>query len=246
MAISKQYLNQAIEMLSGNKQSEITQNQNAYNTNLQSLEGQKAGVNQNFDRQLEQNSINTTMNKNQYLNNSLARGIGRSTIATSGAAGIQDSGNRRANYVEQDRVNALNNIEAQKSILQQNLQATLLGIETDYNSQAMKLAMDLEDRAWSRSQSSRGSSGGGSSSSSKNTESAWGTFDTMMNNYINQGGFSPRTWAEQQYRAGAIDEETYRAMVSIGQEAESKKINRNNKAQSDRNASWNEKYRQTK
>lgn len=150
MAITKEYLNQAIDMLSGNKTNEITQNQTAYKTNLQSLEGQKAGTNQNFDKQLEQNTINTTKSKNNYLNNSLSRGLGRSTIATSGAAGIQDSGNKIANVVEQDRAIAVNNIEAQKTILQQNLQATLLGLESSFTSQAQTLGQQLEAQAYAR------------------------------------------------------------------------------------------------
>lgn len=150
MAITKEYLNQAIDMLSGNKTNEITQNNTAFKTNLQSLEGQKAGTNQNFDKQLEQNTINTTKSQNNYLNNSLSRGLGRSTIATSGAAGIQDSGNKIANVVEQDRAIAVNNIEAQKTILQQNLQATLLGLESSYDSQAQTLGQQLEAQAYAR------------------------------------------------------------------------------------------------
>lgn len=150
MAVDKKYMEEAKQMLSGGMEANKVQLNNSFNQNVQGLEGQKAGVNQNFGNQLEQNAINTTGNKNQYLNNSLARGLGRSTIATSGAAGIQDSGNRRANYIEQDKTNALGNIEAQKAILQQSLQESLLGLTTQFESQSLTMAGQLENQAYSR------------------------------------------------------------------------------------------------
>ena len=142
MAIDKAYLEEAKQMLAGSLENQNVQLQNSFSQNVQGLEGQKAGVNQNFDKQLEQNAINTTNAQNQYLNNSLARGLGRSTIATSGAAGIKDSGNRIANNVNTDRTNALDNIEAQKVKLSEALQASLLGLSANFESQQLTLAQD--------------------------------------------------------------------------------------------------------
>ena len=126
MSIDKKYLEEAKAMLSGQFNTNRVQLNNSFNQNVSSLEGQKGGVNQNFDNQLEQNARNTTRSKNQYNNNTLARGIGRSTVATSGMAGIQDSGNRIAGEVNQSRTDALGQIEAQKVQLQQALQDSLL------------------------------------------------------------------------------------------------------------------------
>ena len=150
MAIDKAYLEEAKQMLSGGMEAQKIQLQNSLAQNMQGLEGQKAGVNQNFDRQLEQNAINTTNAQNQYLNNSLARGLGRSTIATSGAAGIKDSGNRIANNVNTDRTNALGDIEAQKVKLTEALQSSLLGLQSNFDSQALTLAQQLEEAAYNR------------------------------------------------------------------------------------------------
>ena len=150
MAIDKAYLEEAKQMLSGGMEAQKVQLQNSLAQNVQGLEGQKAGVNQNFDKQLEQNAINTTNAQNQYLNNSLARGLGRSTIATSGAAGIKDSGNRIANNVNTDRTNALDNIEAQKVKLSEALQASLLGLSANFESQQLTLAQQLADSAYNR------------------------------------------------------------------------------------------------
>lgn len=152
MAIDKKYLQEAMEMLDGGYNSQRVQLQNSFNQNTQSLEGQKAGVNQNFDNQLQQNTINTTKSTNAYNNQSLARGLGRSTIATSGQAGIRDSGNRIANLVETDRTNAMANIEAQKVQLNQALQESLLGLETKKQSEALSMAQQLEAMMYQREQ----------------------------------------------------------------------------------------------
>lgn len=150
MAIDKKYLEEAKQMLSGGFENQKVQLNNSFNQNTQSLEGQKGGVNQNFDNQLEQNAMNTTRSKNQYNNNSIARGLGRSTIATSGQAGIQDSGNRIANSVEEQRTGALGNIEAQKTMLQQSLQESLLGLTAQQDSESLGLAQQLEEKAYGR------------------------------------------------------------------------------------------------
>jgi hypothetical protein len=172
MAIDRKYLDEAMEMLSGSKENQKVQLNNSFNQNVQGLEGQKAGVNQNFDNQLEQNTRNTVKSKNQYGNNTLSRGLGRSTIATSGQAGIQDQGNRIAGEVNQNRTDVLGQIEAQKVQLQQALQDSLLGIETQTQSDTQTLAMQLEqqayERSWAREQfewqkSQAGRSGGGGS-----------------------------------------------------------------------------------
>ena len=150
MAIDKKYLEEAKQMLSGQFNNNRVQLNNSFAQNVQGLEGQKAGVNQNFDNQLEQNSRNVITSQNQYNNNTLARGLGRSTIATSGQAGIKDSGNRIANQVNQGRTDALGQIEAQKVQLQQALQENLLGITSKEESEALSLAQQLEGIAYER------------------------------------------------------------------------------------------------
>ena len=156
MAIDKKYLEEAKQMLMGGYENQKVQLNNSFNQNVQSLEGQKAGVNQNFDNQLQQNAMNTTRSKNQYNNNTIARGLGRSTVATSGMAGIQDQGNRIANQVNDQRTQALGNIESQKTMLQQALQESLLGLQSKQESEALSLAQQLEalqyERDWQNQQ----------------------------------------------------------------------------------------------
>ena len=219
MAIDRKYLNDAMEMLGGSFEAQKTQYQNSFNQNIQSLEGQKGGVNQNFDNQLEQNSRNTTRSKNQYNNNTLSRGLGRSTIATSGMAGIQDQGNRISNEVNEQRTAALGNIEAQKALLQQSLQESLLGLQAQQDSEALSLAQQLEQQAydrafqreqfdWQKAQAGRSSSGGyssrrsggsGSGSSGSNFDStkAWRYFDQLLADDMKNGTYEAGRYASQ-------------------------------------------------
>jgi hypothetical protein len=154
--VDKKYLEEAKQMLMGGYENQKVQLNNSFNQNVQGLEGQKAGVNQNFDNQLQQNAMNTTRSQNQYNNNTLARGLGRSTIATSGQAGIQDQGNRIANQVNDQRTQALGNIESQKTLLQQALQENLLGLQSKQESESLSLAQQLEalqyERDWQNQQ----------------------------------------------------------------------------------------------
>ena len=54
--VDKKYLEEAKQMLSGQFNNNRVQLNNSFAQNVQGLEGQKAGVNQNFDNQLEQNA----------------------------------------------------------------------------------------------------------------------------------------------------------------------------------------------
>ena len=239
MAIDRKYLNDAMEMLGGSFEAQKTQYQNSYNQNIQSLEGQKGGVNQNFDNQLEQNSRNTTRSKNQYNNNTLSRGLGRSTVATSGMAGIQDQGNRISNEVNEQRTAALGNIEAQKALLQQSLQESLLGLQAQQDSEALSLAQQLEQQAydrafqreqfdWQKSQAGRSSSGGyssggsgGSGSSGSNFDStkAWRYFDQLLADDMKNGTYEAGRFAAQ---VGSLSPSDSAAMMRAYEESQRK------------------------
>lgn len=223
MAVDKKYLEEAKQVLGGSLLNQQTQYQNSYNANIQSLDGQAAGVNQNFDNQLEQNTRNTTRSVNQYGNNALARGLGRSTVAASGQAGIRDQGNRISNEVNEQRTTALGNIEAQKTLLGQALQESLLGIQAQHDSEVLSLAQQLEQQAydrafqreqfdWQKSQAGRSGSGGGSGSSGGsgsgenfNATSAWKYFDSLLQKDIANGTYEAGRFAQQVSRYSPED-----------------------------------------
>lgn len=245
MAIDKKYIEEAKQMLMGGYENQKVQLINSFNQNVQGLEGQKAGVNQNFDNQLQQNAMNTTRSINQYGNNTLARGLGRSTIATSGQAGIQDQGNRIANQVNEQRAQALGNIESQKTLLQQALQESLLGLQSKQESEVLSLAQQLEqqayDRAFQREQfdykkqqdalarqsaSRSGGSGGsggssGSSGSGGNFDAtaAWKYFDQLLKSDISKGTYEAGRFAQQVAKYSPQDS---RAMMQAYEQAKKK------------------------
>ena len=239
MAVNKKYLEEAKQMLMGGYENQKVQLNNSFNQNMQSLEGQKAGVNQNFDNQLQQNAMNTTRSQNQYNNNTLARGLGRSTIATSGQAGIQDQGNRIANQVNDQRTQALGNIESQKTLLQQALQENLLGLQSKQESEALSLAQQLEQQAYdrafqreqfdykkqqdalarqlaSRSGGSGGSGGSSGSGGNFNATAAWREFDKLLKVDSTKGWYEAGRFAEKIAKVdpenGAMMMKAYREM----------------------------------
>lgn len=238
MAIDKKYLEEAKQMLMGGYENQKVQLNNSFDQNVQGLEGQKAGVNQNFENQLQQNAMNTTRSKNQYNNNTIARGLGRSTVATSGMAGIQDQGNRIANQVNDQRTQALGNIESQKTMLQQALQESLLGLQSKQESEALSLAQQLEqqayDRAFQREQfdykkqqdalarqlASRSGGYGGSGSSGTggnfNATAAWREFDKLLKTDSTKGWYEAGRFAEKIAKVdpenGAMMMNAYREM----------------------------------
>jgi hypothetical protein len=116
------------------------------------LSGQKSGINQNYDIQAEDSRINTEKNRNNYNSNTLSRGLGRSTIATTGLAGITNQGNRILNNIETYRNNALSDIDSQIALNKANTQDQILSLQNSAQQQIQSLAAQLAqqdyEKAW--------------------------------------------------------------------------------------------------
>ena len=80
----------------------------------------------------------------------LGRGLANSSIAISGLA-EQDAKNARVQAdIERNRVNDLGNIDANKSLLEQNTNNTIGQMDRDLQDKILALAMQLEDRQWEK------------------------------------------------------------------------------------------------
>jgi hypothetical protein len=108
--------------------------QNLLSGNVAALNSQKTGINSNYDSQIKANNLNYAMTGNNFNNNTLSRGMGRSTIFTTGMAGIEGERNATDNAINTNRNSELRNIDSQ--IAQQN---------TSVNSQLQQLDADKED-----------------------------------------------------------------------------------------------------
>lgn len=153
MAITKgsNYYNQASAETSAEYESQKTALKNQLASNLQANQAQVTGVNANYDQQVSKQNIANTASKNNISNSALGRGLSRSSIVTSGLAESDQINNRQVGYINTSRTGALNDIENQGRIMQENYNNSLATIEGTRESEIMKLARQLEDTDWNRS-----------------------------------------------------------------------------------------------
>lgn len=116
----------------------------------QSLEQQKGGINQNYDISVGNANLNNRMNKNNVSNTMLGRGLGNSSVAVSGLAEQDAKNTRIIGNIERSRLSDLNNIDAQKALLAQNMEATLGQMAGDREDAIANLARQLESEQWQR------------------------------------------------------------------------------------------------
>lgn len=84
-------------------------------------QNQLSDLKANYDRIVQQSKDNTQVSQNNYSNQVLGRGLGRSSIATTGLAGIQDAGNKILNNVELDHTRELTKLDNNREMQMQDL-----------------------------------------------------------------------------------------------------------------------------
>lgn len=131
-----------------NAKVQALKNQLAQNT--QALEQQKRGINSNYDLQVQNQNLNNKLNKNNVSNAMLGRGLSNSSIAVSGLAEQDAKNTRLVGNINRERTGALNDIDAQKALLAQNMNNTLAQMAGDRETEIMALARKLYGEDWDR------------------------------------------------------------------------------------------------
>lgn len=124
-------------------------------SNQLALDQQKTGVNQNYDYQVAQQNLQNKLNKNSVSNAMIGRGLGNSSIAVSGLAEQDAKNTRLVGDINRNRTADLNNIDAQKALLDRNYNAEVGQLEADRLSEIRSLAYQLEDRAFDKDYKNR-------------------------------------------------------------------------------------------
>lgn len=124
-------------------------------SNQLALDQQKTGVNQNYDYQVAQQNLQNKLNKNSVSNAMIGRGLGNSSIAVSGLAEQDAKNTRLVGDINRNRTADLNNIDAQKALLDRNYNAEVGQLEADRLSEIRTLAYQLEDRAFDKDYKNR-------------------------------------------------------------------------------------------
>lgn len=112
----------------------------------QTLDQQKGGINSNYDLQVGNQNLANKRSRNNISNTALGRGLSNSSIVMSGLAEADQINNRLVGNINRERTGALNDIDAQKSLLAQNMQGTLGVMSADRLDGIATLSRQLEDR----------------------------------------------------------------------------------------------------
>ena len=156
MADNNKYYQQAQSQYDTTYNSKVQALKNQLAQNQQNLDQQKGGINSNYDYQIQKQNLANKLNKNTVSNTMLGRGLANSSIAVSGIA-EQDAKNARLiGDINRNRTADLNDIEAQKALLAQNMNNTLSQMAIDREDEIRKLAYQLEDRDWEKNYKQQG------------------------------------------------------------------------------------------
>lgn len=93
----------------------VTGLQNTLANNLSNLESSKGTIVANYDKSAANQNLNNLQAKNNLNNDALNRGLGRSSIVTSGLAQADVINNRALAGIQGDRATALNNLALQQA-----------------------------------------------------------------------------------------------------------------------------------
>jgi hypothetical protein len=142
----EEYRKRASEIYDPSYAVKVANENSAFNNTMSQYQNQGNMINSEFDRTIQANARNTAMNQNQFNNNTLSRGMARSSVATTGLAGIQNTGNRVAGEIEQNRTQQVNNLETLKTNLRANLESSLKALSNEREGGINSMAMQLQQR----------------------------------------------------------------------------------------------------
>lgn len=158
-SIEQGYKDKATSLYDTTYNTNVTNVKNEAATALQNADNQLGSININYDKQSASAQQQTNLSKNNLAKNTLSRGLGRSTIATSGLAGLDASGDKIQAGIEQSRTNDLNNIENIKTTIKNNLTSKLSAMESDRASGIAAKIQELKDKDYQNSITEAGLTG---------------------------------------------------------------------------------------
>lgn len=144
MPTADEYRKRAIELYDPSYNAKVTSLNNSQNTQLTALDSQKGTVNQNFQQQEDDQNRSNAIDKVNYDNINTSRGLGRSTILTTGLASMDQKNDRLINQIKTSKNNALNAIEGEKTTLISNTQNSLNQLAGDRESALSALIQQFQ------------------------------------------------------------------------------------------------------
>ena len=138
------YVNDAKGQLQGQYDQYKNQATIDYNQQQSNYDQQHKDTGMGFDKAKENATSQGKVNQNQYNNNTLSRGLGRSSIATTGLAGIQNTTDKNLSNLDLQRENELAKISTLKNQLTESYNSNMIGFDKELESKANQLAQELK------------------------------------------------------------------------------------------------------
>lgn len=146
----QQFIDQAQKQYDVGYNAKVQAYKNTLADTLSALEGQKTGINANYDKQVQGQNLNNQLNKNNTSNAMLGRGLNNSSIAVSGLAENDAKNTRLVGDINYARTNALGQVEESKAQTQRNMNATLGELSANREDAIQALASQLQSEQWDR------------------------------------------------------------------------------------------------
>jgi hypothetical protein len=109
------YMQKAIAQYDPSYNMKVQGMQNTLRNNLSNLENTKGTIDANYDSAVATQNLNNQQAKNNLNNDSLNRGLGRSSIVTSGLASADLTNNRLLAAIQANKTNSLNQLALQQA-----------------------------------------------------------------------------------------------------------------------------------
>lgn len=124
--------------------------QNRLDSGVRDLEGNIAGVNTEYDRAVQKQQEMNQMAKQNYNAETLGRGMGRSTVATTGLASMDARNERVTGDINMDRANTINSIHGKIQSLKEGIGREIGTLEGNRGILEAQYADQLEDRDYGK------------------------------------------------------------------------------------------------
>jgi hypothetical protein len=107
-----EYLKQAQQEYDPSYNTKVTAINNALNSNLNNLDTQIGGITTQAKQAEDEQNTSNTVSKNNFDAVNTGRGLGRSTILTTGLAGMDDKNNQLLGKIRAARDTSINNVNS--------------------------------------------------------------------------------------------------------------------------------------
>lgn len=146
------YVDEAKKRFEGDYATRLQELQRLKDEKLSGYDSTSKSLESQYGSALEENRKSGVHRVNDYNNNTLSRGLGRSTIATTGIAGIENQTANSANQLTQEKLAKLADINTQRNNYMLDYDRGVNAVNQEKLSAINKYAQDLynKDLEWER------------------------------------------------------------------------------------------------